>query len=777
MIIKQVFKHSLYASIIVGSTVHAQAIQRSVDSGLLSSHEPRSDPSASGTEAITVIGESLFGDTSKISPTSVVSAEELSFTNITTTEDAIAYEPGLVVRRRFIGDPNGVIGLRGSNEFQGSRSMVFVDGMPVHYHLQTRWNGSPRWSLVSPSEIAQAQVVYGPFSAEYSGNAMGGVVNIQTKTPTQSRTRIEAQLFSQDYEVLSTSENFMGSRVFVSNENRIGDFNYFLSYNRLDNDGQPQTQFFANSEEGVSLLAQTGFIRGVDSRGDAVVYYGDSGVEATQTDLVKLKLGYEIENLQLRANVAYEQRERGQQAPNNYLRDQNGNPIWGSFSLPGDPGVSYSTSSFGTSAFQQRTQERDSLLVGLGLSGQLSNDYELDVFYSRFDILEDVEIRSGANSLDPDFRAVNEGFRGRLTEIDNTGWDILDVKIGTQELAGNSDARLSFGVHYDSYALEVNPFRYNSISAERGRSRGSSGGQASTKAAFLQFGYGLNDTWDVALGLRYEDWTSSESFSGDALVGKRSESGFSPKLSIARFFGDDHTVRYSVARALRFPIVEELYRNESSGARVFDGNAALSPEDGLHHNLSWERQLENGVLKVNLFWEEVEDTIFSFSANNANGQSISTALPVDEVTTKGLELIYNQRALFDSRFDLRFNATFVDASVTKNRLNPELVGKQFPRIPEARVNVLLTYHLSDVVNLSTGGRYSSDSFNELDNSDTASNVFGARDDYFFVNLKANWQVSAKFTLGLGVDNVFNDEAYVAHPWPARTVFANASLEF
>lgn len=729
------------------------------------------------TEIITVIGDALFSDTSQISPISTITAEELTYTNVTTSEDAIAYEPGLVVRRRFIGDANGVIGLRGSNEFQGSRSMVFVDGMPVHYHLQTRWNGSPRWSLVSPGEIAEAQVIYGPFSAEYSGNAMGGVVKFKTKTPTKSRTRIETQLFSQDYDVLATEDNFNGGRLFVSNENRIGDLSYFFSYNRLDNNGQPQNQFFTTASEGEAPIAESGFIHGIDSVGDPVVYYGDSGAEQTETDLFRLKLGYELGALQLRASVAYEQRERGQQAPNNYLIDQNGNPIWGNFSLPGEVGVSYGTSSFGSSAFQQRSQQRDSLLLGLGVSSQLSESWELDAFYSRFDILDDVEIRNGANSQDPNFGATNERFGGRITEIDNTGWDIFDLKIGTQSLAGNPNARLSLGVHYDGYELQVNPYRFNSVSGERGSSRGVSGGEASTAAVFAQLGYSLNEVWDIAFGLRYEDWTSSDSFSSEVSVGKRSESGFSPKFSLARFFGDEVTVRYSAARALRFPIVEELFRNESSGARVFDANANLKPEDGTHHNLSWERQLANGLVKINLFYEEVNETIFNFTANAANGQSISTALPVDEVTTKGAEFIYNTQALFDGHFDLRFNATFVDASISENRLNPRLVGRQFPRIPKSRVNVLLTYHVSEAVNISSGARYSSNSFNQLDNSDTASNVFGARDDYLFINLKANWQVAEGLSLGAGVDNLFNDEAYVAHPWPARTIFANASLEF
>ena len=141
-------------------------------------------------EEIVIVGDRLFRDTTNVSPTSVITSEDLEAINMSTVEDALMYEPSLVIRRRFIGDPNGVIGMRGSNMYQGSRTMVFADGMPLHYHLQTRWSGSPRWSLVSPSEIEAAEVIYGPYSAEYGGNAMGGVVNLYTRNPTERKINI-----------------------------------------------------------------------------------------------------------------------------------------------------------------------------------------------------------------------------------------------------------------------------------------------------------------------------------------------------------------------------------------------------------------------------------------------------------------------------------------------------------------------------------------------------------------------------------------------------------
>jgi iron complex outermembrane receptor protein len=147
--------------------------------------------SAAALEEVTIIADQVFQDTSLVSPSSSISAEQLEAISITTVEDALAHEPSLIVRKRFIGDPNGVIGLRGSNMFQTTRSMVFVDGMPLHYHLQTRYRGAPRWSLVSPGEIDNVEVIYGAFSAEYSGNAMGGVVNVNTRRPDSERIHLK----------------------------------------------------------------------------------------------------------------------------------------------------------------------------------------------------------------------------------------------------------------------------------------------------------------------------------------------------------------------------------------------------------------------------------------------------------------------------------------------------------------------------------------------------------------------------------------------------------
>ena len=68
---------------------------------------------------------------------SKVTAKEIETFNAVNIEDTVRYLPNLFVRKRFIGDPNGVFSIRGNSNFQTARHMVFVDGFPLHNLLQS----------------------------------------------------------------------------------------------------------------------------------------------------------------------------------------------------------------------------------------------------------------------------------------------------------------------------------------------------------------------------------------------------------------------------------------------------------------------------------------------------------------------------------------------------------------------------------------------------------------------------------------------------------------
>ena len=141
-----------------------------------------------------VIQQKVERDTRYTSPIVRITREQIELQNAQTVEEAVKFMPSLQIRQRFPGDPNGIMAIRGSDMFATGRNMVFVDGMPIHNFLQASFNGAPRWSLVGPNEVEAIDVVYGGFSAEYSGNSMGGVVNITTRMPQKREFYTESSI-------------------------------------------------------------------------------------------------------------------------------------------------------------------------------------------------------------------------------------------------------------------------------------------------------------------------------------------------------------------------------------------------------------------------------------------------------------------------------------------------------------------------------------------------------------------------------------------------------
>jgi len=705
------------------------------------------------------------------SPVSTLKQEDLKNINMATTEDAVKYEPSIVIRRRFIGDSNGTLGLRGSNMFQTSRSMVFADGVPLHYLLQSRWNGAPRWTMVSSSEIAQVDVVYGPFSAEYGGNAMGGVVLIETNIPQKQEFHFDGMLFSQNFADYGFDDRVSGYKGFMSYGNKVGDLSLYMSYNHLDNESQPQT-FRDSSLGGTPTATASGGILGNDSRGNEKMFYGDTGVVDTITDNYKIKLGYDFNNWSALVNLAYEDRN-SENTGNSYVQDSSGNTLWsGTVDQNGDV-FTINSSRIGASE-----KERNSLNVGLRLKGDLSDSTQMEVNLSSFDVSKDETRSSSVNPNDPTFSGA-----GKITDFGDTGWQTAEAKWVFDDI-GVDGLNLIAGIRHEAYKLNINVYDSSNYAlGTKDALTDSSGGESSLAAAFSQFNWELNERWDSSFGLRYEAWESdngyydqdSSTLTDLAYTPARSEQQISPKFSLGHKPADDWIVRYSLARAYRFPIVEELYSQYEAYASQSLANPALKPENGLHHNIMFEHALNDGYLRVNLYKENIKDVIES-QTDTSGPVDVRTFVPVDEVQTSGLEFIANLRKVLIQDLDIRFNVAYTDSEIISNAADPSIVGNRFPRMPEWRSNLLASYHISPVWDLSGSLQYASDSFGRLDNSDEEDNVYGAQDSYTRLGMKTTYRMDTKSSVSFGIDNLTDEVAYVAHPWPGRTIYVTASFD-
>jgi len=129
--------------------------------------------------------------------------------------------------------------VRGNGTSQTARGLVYADGLLLSNFLGNTHSFPPRWSMVFPEDIAQVDVIYGPFSALYSGNSMGATVAITTKMPTTLEATVKAQVFSQQFGLFGVDGSFNGNKSTASIGNKIGDLSFLIGVDHLSNAGQP----------------------------------------------------------------------------------------------------------------------------------------------------------------------------------------------------------------------------------------------------------------------------------------------------------------------------------------------------------------------------------------------------------------------------------------------------------------------------------------------------------------------------------------------------------
>ena len=707
-------------------------------------------------------------------PTSVLTQEDMISINVATTEDVVKYEPSLVIRRRFIGDSNGTLGIRGSNMFQTSRSMVFADGVPLHYFLQSRWNGAPRWTMVSASEIAQVEVIYGPFSAEYGGNAMGGVVLIETAIPQEKTFHIDGSFFTQEFDDYGFDDTVSGFKGFMSFGDKIDDLSYFLSYNHLDNDSQPQSFRDTAATPTADPSTATGGIVDNNAKGAERIWYGDTGVVNTVTDNYKFKLGYDFGDWSTLLNVAYEDRTSTTDSPNRYVTGNSGNALWSASNEVQD-GRKFS---FASKKLNVSELDRESLSIGLRIKGDISESAQLEVNVNQFDILRDETRSSTVNPNDSLYTPA-----GQISVYDDSGWKTAEVKLTIDDL-GAEGVQWVTGLRHEAYELNLDVYSSpNYETGEKGAITSRFGGETAISALYSQVNWDINPSWNMAFGLRYEYFKSHGGYYDDddtltseldlVSIAGESTSKASPKFSVGYQPQDDWLIRYSIAKAYRFPIVEELFSQYEKYQSKSISNPELKPEDGIHHNLMFDKEIESGSLRVNIFQETVRNVIENQTDTSTD---VRTFVPIDEVNTAGIEFIANVFGVFNPLLDVRFNLTYTDSEITKNDPDPSFEGNQFPRMPHWRSNLLATYHMTSQWDVGGNLQYASDSFGSLDNKDKENNVYGAQDSYTRIGLKTGYALNENTKVSLGVDNLTNEVSYVAHPWPGRTYYLTISYD-
>ncbi len=136
---------------------------------------------------------------------SVVTREEVQTFNPASVVDALRNVPGLDITETGGPGATTAVRLRGASTGQ---TLVLIDGIRVNDSVPA--SGDFDFATLLPSAIDRIEVLRGPQSALYGSDAIGGVVNIITRSGG-GPPRFEARTEAGSYGTLSTSATAFGS--------------------------------------------------------------------------------------------------------------------------------------------------------------------------------------------------------------------------------------------------------------------------------------------------------------------------------------------------------------------------------------------------------------------------------------------------------------------------------------------------------------------------------------------------------------------------------------
>lgn len=703
---------------------------------------------------------------------SVTAQQIAETTNAATAAETIKYLPSLQVRERYIGDRNGIIASRTAGTLSSAQTLLYADGILLSNLLGNSFAYPPRWGMVSPEEIQQVDVMYGPYSSLYAGNSMGGVVNIQTRMPQKFEAHANMQWFTQRFDLYGTKQNNEGKHASASVGNRINDLSFWLGVDHLDTWGQPMQFAVATATTAGAGTAVTGAYRDVSEKGVSRLVFGAYGIDHSVQDNLKLKLAYDISpSLQARYTVGLWQLDSDTRV-DSYLRTASGAAFY-------NGNVSIGGNTYSVRGLNPTAANSVHLMQALQLQSKADGSWQWQLGLSDYRYNRDESRTSTANN--PTLSSV-----GTVQDMQGTGWTAADAQ-GTLSRGAH---QVDVGYHIDHYALRSVTDNASDWSSATTTTRNSaSRGDTMTQGLYVQDAWRFAPRWKLTAGGRYEDWrawngqnqaTVGGSLQTSAYADKQ-EHAFSPKLALSFEPAPAWSFNAALGRAYRFPTVSELFQSITSGSNLVQGNPDLQPERVLSAELSAERRFAKGYLRATLFQENKHDALISQTVTNGvsacGSATCSFIQNVDLVRTRGIELATQWQDVFVHGLDLGGSLTMTEAEILRNSANPDTEGNRPPRIPNAVAKAVATYHQGQALTYSLALRYSGRQYTYLDNSDSNPDTYGGASHFFFVDVRMAYKFADRWTAALGVDNLNNDKAYVFHPYPQRTAFAQLKFDY
>ena len=714
-----------------------------------------------------------------VTSTTVTATKIQDQINVVDTEDAIKYEPSLFVRKRNNGDTSPVLATRTWGVNSSARTLIYGDDVLLSSLIaNNNTMGSPRFGLVSPDEIKSVDFLYGPYSAAYPGNSMGGVMLITTQMPDKPIATIKQTETFQQFKWYGVNDTYATHQTNGMLGNRHESFSWILTASYTDSHSQPVNWLTSGSVPANT----TGTYRAVTKVGYEADVVGAGGMLHTQMANVKLKTAVDITPWLTASYTLSYWGNDGKSDVKSFLKNNSGLTTYAGLS---------------TFASNKYTIEQQHVTNAVALKTDTKGEFDWELSANRYDMFKDLQ-RSPNTASATAASTLSFSDLGKAASWAGTNWYNADAKGIWRPFGLKGAHEISFGVHNDQYELNNPTYNLTNWTTQSSSNSLSSKniGKTNTTGLWIQDAWRFASGFKLTLGGREEFWKAFDGLnigSNTIPMPTLSATRFSPKASLTYEINKEWDATTSIAQAYRFPTVGELYQTCTGCTIATYGNPNLKPEEILSNEVSLQRKFDDGKIRLTLFSEGVKDALISQYTNlNNNPANPGTYVTnVGRIRNTGIELAAQKDDVFINGFQIAGSVTWVDsriqahpswvrntaASAAIPASITSVVGNKVPYVPEWRSSLVATYKPDDHWSFSFGGRYYGKMYSTLENIDLANNTYGSFNPFLVFDTRIQYKFDENHSIGLGVDNIGNEKYTLFHPFPGRTFILDGKIKF
>jgi outer membrane receptor protein involved in Fe transport len=227
------------------------------------------------------------------------------------------------------------------------------------------------------------------------------------------------------------------------------------------------------------------------------------------------------------------------------------------------------------------------------------------------------------------------------------------------------------------------------------------GGRQRILGYFAQDSFRFARNWSLTLGGRVDTWLNSRGYSNrlplptgaftSTAFSNRTETAFSPRISLLHSFTSNIAANASVYRAFRAPTLNELYRNFRVGNVVTNANPGLRAEKltGGEAGVSVREWNQHLTLRGNFFWSDIDDPVGNVTLSTTPALITRQRQNLGVVRARGVEI--SAEAQLPKHLQLSGSYILTDSTVLSFPANRALEGLRVPQVPKHSFNAQLSY--------------------------------------------------------------------------------------